>query len=59
MNLESFPDIIEINYEEEKSKWLDILEELFIKTNENYSVYKLKDIEERRRKSILSAVKKN
>ncbi len=55
---ERFPDLIEINYEEEKSKWLDILEELFIKTNENYSVYKLKDLEERRRKSILSAVKR-
>jgi predicted ATP-dependent endonuclease of OLD family len=55
---ETFPDEIEINYEDEKSKWLDILQELFLRTNENYSVYELKNLEERRRKSILAAVKK-
>jgi energy-coupling factor transporter ATP-binding protein EcfA2 len=54
---ETFPDRIEINTDD-KTKWLDILEQLFKKTNENYSVYNLKDFEERRRKSILSHVKK-
>lgn len=53
---ETFPDEIEIA-KENKSKWLDIMQELFIKTNEKYSVFDLKNLEERRRKSILDQVK--
>jgi energy-coupling factor transporter ATP-binding protein EcfA2 len=54
---ETFPDRIEI-VRDGKNKWLDILEQLFIKTNDKYSVYELKNMEERRRKSVLSQVKK-
>jgi predicted ATP-dependent endonuclease of OLD family len=55
---EVFPDEIEITSEIQATGWLPIIQELFIQTDESYSVYELKNIEERRRKSILSQVKR-
>ncbi|MBI5214462.1 MAG: AAA family ATPase [Ignavibacteriae bacterium] len=55
---EIFPDIIEITSENQNVGWLPIIQELFIQTDESYSVYDLKNLEERRRKSILAQVKR-
>nr|MCU0240707.1 hypothetical protein [Pyrinomonadaceae bacterium] len=38
--------------------WLEIVETLFQKTDQNFSVFKLKTMEERARKSVLAQVKK-
>ncbi|HKJ82117.1 MAG TPA: AAA family ATPase [Ignavibacteriaceae bacterium] len=55
---ELFPDEIEITSENQNIGWLPIIQELFLQTDEQFSVYELKNIEERRRKSILSQVKR-
>lgn len=56
---ETFPDEIEINEDNKNTGWLPIIQELFIKTNEKFSIYELKNLDERRRKSIISQVKKS
>jgi hypothetical protein len=43
---------------DETSDWLDILQTLFQKTDRGFSVFELKDKEDRQRKSILSKVKR-
>lgn len=55
---DSFPDQIEIKDEEKGKGWLAIIERLFKKTDENFSVFALKDVEERERNSIKSQVQK-
>lgn len=52
-----FPDKIEIKLDS-KDPWMSIIEELFIKTNESYSIHKLASIDKRQRNSILSDVEK-
>lgn len=39
-------------------EWLSIIEQLFKKTNSDYSVFKLKAMDEKRRKGVLSDVKR-
>ena len=56
---DSVPDEIEIpEHEEDSSYWLNICETLFQATSSDFSVYALKDKEDRQRKSILSKVKR-
>jgi AAA ATPase domain len=47
---------IEINEEGRKKGWLTIIEQLFKKTNKDYSVYKLSGMEPLQRKSVLADV---
>ncbi|MFZ1809218.1 MAG: AAA family ATPase [Cyclobacteriaceae bacterium] len=54
---ESFPEKIEVK-ESSKNDWASYVQQLFKKTNENYSIYKLKNIEDRAKKSIISHVTK-
>jgi energy-coupling factor transporter ATP-binding protein EcfA2 len=54
---ETFPDEIEID-EDKSDRWLEIMQELFLQTNDQYSVFELKNLEARRRKSQLAQVKK-
>jgi predicted ATP-dependent endonuclease of OLD family len=42
----------------EPQGWLSIFEQLFKQTNRHFSVFKLADLEERQRKTVLSAVKR-
>jgi len=56
---DSVDDKIEIKRGEDSSSWLDIIEELFKKTDPNFSVYDLKDKEKRQRKGIISKVKRH
>jgi predicted ATP-dependent endonuclease of OLD family len=61
---DDFRDPIEEKVEiikDENSKmgeWLSIIEQLFKKTKSDYSVFKLKEMDEKRRKGVLSDVKK-
>ncbi len=57
---DSIPDEIEIRNENENDPkgWVAIIERLFKKTDESFSVFELSKIEERERKSIISQVKK-
>jgi predicted ATP-dependent endonuclease of OLD family len=55
---EVFPAEIEITNDNQNLGWLPIIQELFIQTDEEFSVFELKDIEERRRKAMLSQVKR-
>ena len=55
--IEEKVEIIKDN-EDKMGEWLSIIEQLFKKTNSNYSVFKLKEMEEKRRKGVLSDVKK-
>ncbi len=58
---DSFPEEIEIPESEPESdsnNWLDYIERLFEKTNEDYSVYDLQELENRQRRSVLSDVTK-
>lgn len=51
---DSFPNKVDID---EENIWTDIVEELFNRTDESYSIYNLKDItDERQRKNIISDV---
>lgn len=49
----------EIEIKEGQGEWTDIIEELFKRTSSEYSIFKLKDLEDRRRKSIISKVQDN
>lgn len=53
---DSFPDKLEIN--DNKSHWLDVIEELFNQTDPKYSVYNLSTSEKRHRNNILADVQK-
>jgi len=55
---EIFPDEIEVTPDNQNIGWLPIIQELFLQTNESFSIYELKNIEDRRRKAILSQVKR-
>jgi predicted ATP-dependent endonuclease of OLD family len=57
---DSFPDNIEIKAEEKNNpqSWVAIIERLFQKTDENFSIFSLDSIEERERNSIISKVQK-
>ncbi len=57
---DSMEEEVEI-IKDEKGKyfgWLEIIETLFNRTDSNYSVFKLKEMEERERKSVLAQVGK-
>ena len=53
----SVEDKIEI-LDTEKSDWLSILQQLFVKTDSQYSVHDLPKMEERRRKGVIAKVQK-
>lgn len=57
---DSVAEKVEITKDEydEFEGWLSIFEQLFKRTDRNYSVFKLADMEERQRKTVLSAVKR-
>lgn len=56
---DSIPEKIEIKKEEGKIKgWLSIIEQIFKKTDDNYSVFELTNINDNQRKSIISDVTK-
>lgn len=54
---DSFPDKLEI-IQSSKDSWLSIVNALFTKTNKNYSVFKLGNLDDRRRKGVLADVEK-
>ncbi|HWJ28278.1 MAG TPA: AAA family ATPase [Flavisolibacter sp.] len=56
---DSFPDKIEIKESsDDLSSWASIIEELFHKTDPNYSIYDLGNLEKRQRNNILLDVEK-
>lgn len=55
---DSFPDKLEIKRSSNGNAWLDIIEILFKKTDESYSIYKLSEVEKRMRSNILLDVEK-
>jgi len=57
---DSFPDKIEIEQNEKDNPkgWLAIIDRLFEKTNEDFSIFSLSEMDERERNSIISQVQK-
>ena len=58
---DSFPDAIDIKDEDknEPKGWTAIIERLFVKTNSNFSIFSLPDMEQRERSSVISQVQKS